>query len=94
MQVWAPYAQLVVDVFVLDEEPLPLTVGVQYEGSVGTSDYVEKTLTEGPNRWVIPRSELVPDGATGLRVREVLIYTRSDHARRSILLGRIFLQDL
>ncbi len=94
MQIWVPYPQLVLDVFVLGEDPLALTVGVQYEGSVGTSNYVEKELPAGANRWVIPRNELVPDEATRLRVREVLVYTNSDHAGRSILLGRFFLQNL
>lgn len=94
MQLWAPYSELVLDVFVLGDDPLLLTVGVQYEGSDGTSDYVERELPAGPNRWVIPRNELVPDGATGLRVRTVLIYTKSDYARRPILLGRFFLQNL
>jgi|GEM_PF-2905810 len=92
MQLWEPYSELVLDVFVLGDDPLLLTVGVQYEGSYGTSDYVEKELPAGANRWVIPRNELVPDGATGLRVRDVLIYTSSDYARRPVLLGRFFLQ--
>jgi len=94
MQAWAPYSQLVLDVFVMGDDPLPLTVGVRYEGSDGTSNYVEKILPAGANRWVIERNQLVPDGATGLRVRDVLIYTTSDHARRSVLLGRLFLQNL
>jgi len=94
MQHWAPYSELVLDVFVLGDDPLALTVGVRYEGSVGTSAYFEKTLPKGASRWTIPRNKFVPDGATGLRVRDVLIYTTSGYAGRGVLLGRFFLQDL
>jgi len=94
MQRWAPYSELVLDVFVLGDEPLLLTIGVQYEGSAGTSAYAEKELPAGASRWIVPRDKFVPDEATGLRVRDVLIYTTEDHAGRAILLGRFFLQDL
>jgi len=92
MQRWASYSELVLDVFVPGDEPLSLTVGVQYEGSDGTSAYVEEDLAAGAARWVIPRVKLVPDQATGLRIRDVLVYTTSDNAGRSILIGRMFLQ--
>ena len=92
MQVWAPYRDVVFDLFVPGKKPLPLTLGVQYEGSEGTSAFSEGLLSPGPHRWVIPRSVFVPDGATGLRVRNVLVYTTADQAGRSVLLGRLFLQ--
>ena len=92
LQRWVPHEELAIDVFVLDNEPLPLTVAVQYEGSAGTSAYVEQELQPGENRWRIDRSRLVPDEATGLRVRDVLIYTTRQNAGRAVLLGGVWLQ--
>jgi len=89
MQRWAPYTSVALDVFVLDGLPLPLTVAVRYEGSVGTSAYHELTLAPGANNLVIPRAKFVPDDATALRVDDLLIYTTQEHAGRAILLGSI-----
>lgn len=92
MQRWAPFSALALDVFVLDGQALPLTVAVQYEGSHGTSAYHEMTLVAGENQLVIPRAEFVPDEATALRVRDLLIYTTREHAGRAVLLGTIRMQ--
>jgi len=89
MQRWAPFNTLVLDVFVLDGQPLPLTVAVRYEGSVGTSAYYESTLRPGANNLLIPRAKFIPDDATALRVDDLLIYTTREHAGRAILVGTI-----
>lgn len=91
MQRWATYSELAVDVFVLGDNPLPLTIGVRYEGSWGTSAYEEVSLVPGANALRIPRERFVPDEATGLRVRDLLIYTTADFAGRSLLLGSVVL---
>lgn len=87
LQRWASYQTLALDVFVLGDAPLPLTVAVQYEGSAGTSAYHEVNCVPGANKLSIARDQFVPDEATGLRVRDLLIYTTAEHAGRSVLLG-------
>ncbi len=92
MQRWAPYSELAIDLFVLGDAPLPLTLGVRYEGSEGTSAFFESVLAAGSNQWRIPRGRLVADQATALRVRDVLIYTTAEFSGRSLLLGKVELR--
>jgi len=92
LQRWAAFDEVALDLFVAGSEPLPLTVAVQYEGDAGTSAFFETTVSAGPNELRIPRSTFVPDEATGLRVRELLIYTRGEHAGRTLMLGMLRLR--
>lgn len=91
-QHWHTYAALVLDLFVAGEEPIPLVAAVQYEGSAGTSAFFEFTAQPGANSIEVPRAELVPDNASGIKVRDLLVYTTSAHAGRSMLVGAIYLR--
>lgn len=92
MQLWAPYVELGVDVFVLGDDPLVLTIAVQYEGSWGTSAYHEVSLQPGANALSIPRERFLPDEATALKVRDLLFYTTDQFSGRSLMLGSVVLR--
>lgn len=91
-QHWHTYDNLVLDLFVPVDTPLPLVVAVQYAGSTGTSSYHEFVAQPGANQIVIPRVALVPDGANGINVRDLLLYTTSEFAGSSLLVGALYLR--
>lgn len=91
-QPWHTYETLVLDLFVAGEEPLALVAAVQYQGDDGTSKYFEFSAQPGANRIAVPRKELVPDNASGIKVRDFLLYTTSEYAGRSMLVGAIYLR--
>ena len=91
-QAWHTYGALVFDIFVVGDDALGLVAAVQYEGSLGTSSYYEFTAEPGANRIRVPRNQLVPDGASGIKIRDLLLYTSRENAERSLLVGAIFMR--
>lgn len=91
-QHWHTYDDLVIELFVPGDEPIELTIAVQYQGSYGTNSYRELVAQPGANVIDLPRDAFVPDGATGIKVRDLLLYTTNSFAGRSLLVGAMYLR--
>jgi len=91
-QHWHAYEQLVFELLVEGEESLPLVAAVQYEGSHAPNSRYNFVAPPGVNRVEVPRNRLVPDDATGIKIKDLLLYTTRDNAGRSIFVRAIYLR--
>jgi hypothetical protein len=90
---WQGYKTLVIEVFNLESQEQPLTVGVRHNRTSGTSRYQQQVLQPGPNELHFPLSELSYDNAGApAQIHHLMLYTTQAHANKRILLGNVRLE--
>lgn len=88
---WSAFDTLVVDVWLPQGPPLPLTAAVGYIDR-DRSSHLWRMVPPGPHRLRYPLSELLAADESAPRISRLVLNTSRPHAGRRLLIGRVALE--